>query len=321
VPLPSQGTPEKIASAADPMPPLRGIRPSGPTGLRLLVGDTAVDLDADRWHRVTGWRDATMVQAVAVGSEVVLSAICPDCRLPRGEVFALRRGAASAERIGPGWLAAPAEDGVWVHRYRTVDTCTLSKISLTGRTVVAEHPIDCALNPVRETELGLLVQDVAGQRILDPGSLRTIVPTQRIVAVAGRRVLTMDDDGFVLSERGTRTRIPAPTSIGEPDGMVSPDGRYVAVAFEHPAWPGPRQRLDLWLLDLTTLTWSRVPGMPLGVSLKDTVQAWAPDGRLVILGEFWEVGQRLVYWRPGQDDLTVTRLSRDVRTASMVVLR
>jgi hypothetical protein len=87
--------------------------------------------------------------------------------------------------------------------------------------------------------------------------------------------------------------------------VASPDGRLLAVSFEHPAWPGPRQRLDVWLLDLIELVWRHLPSMPVPAALKATGLSWAPDGRLVLLGDFDGLGSALAVWRPGQDRLAV----------------
>lgn len=119
-----------------------------------------------------------------------------------------------------------------------------------------------------------------------------------------------DESLEVVTRSGARTKIPAPTTIGHPGfpgscPAISPDGRYVMVEYGHPAWPGPRQRLDLWLYDLQSRRWVHVPSMPAPVALKFTEEAWSKDGRLVILGSFYGVGRALAVWRPGERDLSV----------------
>lgn len=316
---------DPIASGAespdDPMPPLSGTPPTGPIGLTLLVGDTLVDVDTGDRRRVIGQPDLAWGWPLATGRDAaVIMAYCADCADSNApaELYALPAGATEATRIGAGHNVAPAPDGVWVKLFRTPTDCELTKLSLTGRTLVPARQLDCAVMPREETALGLLVWIDTGEMhasdaILNMDDLEPAQPVDpaepwppRIHAVIGERVLGSDDDGFVLTGAGPTVRIESPAGIGTPsDGRISPDGRYVAISFEHPAWPGPRQRLDVWVLDLDSAGWTHLPSMPVAASLKATDEAWAPDGRLVILGEFHEVGQRLVTWRPGQDRLTV----------------
>ncbi|MCI0689884.1 MAG: hypothetical protein L0Y54_21990 [Sporichthyaceae bacterium] len=292
------------------MRPLRGAPLTGPTGLSLLVGNTVFDLDAGTSHPVTGLPDlAGTIRAQQVGATAVISFDCPDCG-PNSRLYAVSGGSAGALPLGSGNWAAPGHGGVWVKVYRTASRCTLAEIDLTGRTVREARGIDCAGTPRAETELGLLarIQDGAGFEdvILAPGTLHRQLRADRIHAVVGSRVLSGDAGGFMLTdhETGRAESIALPTSVGFPsDGLVSPDQRFVAIAFEHPAWPGPRQRMDLWLLDLDTAQWTRLPAMPLPVALKATDMTWAPDGRLVAVGAFEQVGRAVVTWRPGDAQL------------------
>jgi hypothetical protein len=87
-----------------------------------------------------------------------------------------------------------------------------------------------------------------------------------ILAVLGTGVLTQGPAGHGDPLRltdvrtGSVRRIAPPESPGTiSDGYTSPDGRWVAVRFGNPAWPGPRQLLEVWLLDTATLRWHRMP--------------------------------------------------------------
>jgi hypothetical protein len=100
----------------------------------------------------------------------------------------------------------------------------------------------------------------------------------------------------------------APVELPESDGrlghgLVSPSERFVLVVFGNPTWPGPRQLLDLWLLDTATMEWSQLPGMPVATALKALAIAWTPDERMVMLGNFDGVGTAIVTWTPADDQL------------------
>jgi len=108
---------------------------------------------------------------------------------------------------------------------------------------------------------------------------------------------------------GRVTPLNLPTSQGYPSPWpVSPDSRYLPVSFETPEQR--QQVMDLWLLDLSTMAWLHVPSMPAYTALKLTSLSWAPDGRLVLLGEFYESGPLLVTWRPGDPALAVLPYQR-----------
>jgi hypothetical protein len=66
---------------------------------------------------------------------------------------------------------------------------------------------------------------------------------------------------------------------------------------------------DIWLLNLDTRRWRRLPGMPLITALKFMRMAWTDDGRLVLAGDFDQFGRAVATWRPGQDHLDVKRLA------------
>jgi hypothetical protein len=99
---------------------------------------------------------------------------------------------------------------------------------------------------------------------------------------------------------------------------VSPDQRHATVEYGHPAWPGPRQRLDVWVLAFSTGRWTHLPSMPVGLALKATDVTWANDGRLVLVGEFDGPGTTLAVWRPGEGQLAMRPF--DVASAQVIVL-
>jgi hypothetical protein len=93
-------------------------------------------------------------------------------------------------------------------------------------------------------------------------------------------------------------------------GQASPDGRLLAVEFADLSWSRVKGQVsDIWLLDLRTRRWRRLPGMPLITAVKFMSMAWTGDGRLVLAGDFDRFGEALATWRPGQDHLAVKRLA------------
>ncbi len=80
----------------------------------------------------------------------------------------------------------------------------------------------------------------------------------------------------------------------------------------------------MWLIDLHNLTWTHLPSMPVYAALKTVGMDWAADGRLVIVGQFYE-NQRdfrelLVTWRPGEPALALRPYTRSVdRGAAFLV--
>jgi hypothetical protein len=136
-----------------------------------------------------------------------------------------------------------------------------------------------------------------------------------------RPVTPVDCESAPISESAERRwpQVEAPTSIGTPSaGQLSPDGTLLAVAYSHPAWPGPRQRLDVWVLDLDTLAWTELPSMPVAAALKVTAYQWLADGRFAIFGDFDHVGSALATWQPGDPELVVRPLTGDTSQAAVM---
>lgn len=291
---------------------LEGTPLSSPSGLVLLSGDTFFEVDTTVERRAAGLPDLEdpIIWSLATADGAVVTVQCvAECA--EAEVFGFEDPSAVAQSIGRG-MPAPAPDGVWLKRYESETTCTLTKVELDGTVLEAERAFDCDLSMVEETSMGLVVSiNQPGRQlgaILDPKTFDTILETERIHAVIGPLVLSRDGDSFTLlnTDTNSQTEIGLPTEDGTPSyGRISPDRRFIAISFEHPAWPGPRQRLDVWLLEVATLEWTRLPSMPVATALKATDEAWAPDGRFVMFGSFEEAGHAVATWRPGDADLAV----------------
>jgi hypothetical protein len=306
-----------VDAAIDPNAPMRPIHGNlleGRTGLRVVAagsGSMAVlDVDRESVQPITGPPRSAHCSgpAIPVGTSLAVTAGC--------RVYVIRTGSLRAEPLATGEAVAATYDrrGVWVVTTPQRGKCALGAVSLDGRVLARRIPVDCQVRPWAATPIGLLVENTV--RL----GGKTVFRGDAIVQVIGRRVLTAEY-GKPLRltdvDTGKATEIPAPTQVGTASiGKVSPDGRWIAISYESPAWPGPRQRMDVWLLDTRSLRWSHVPSMPVPVTLKATDLAWSPDGRLVMLGTFDATGDKdmqetidiLAVWRPGERQLRVRRI-------------
>lgn len=279
-----------------------------PSNLILLSGESILDVDSGRAQRVSGLphhNDQT-AWGFSAGDQAFIQVQCSACSNP--EVFSFDGSLGQATSIGHGF-AAPADDGIWFTKFPTDSTCLLMKTTFGGATLIQERPFDCGLTLVEQSSLGLVAFATDGTwALIDPDTLEPSFTAPRILAVIDERILVSDQSGVALVDPATdsETRTFLPTEVGQPSyGVPSPDGKVVAISFEHPAWPGPRQRMDVWLLEVDTMEWSRLPSMPVAAALKATDLDWTPDGRLVIFGSFENIGHAIAVWEPGQTELQV----------------
>ena len=316
-------TPPASAAPA-PLPPaekaagyLQGRPLAGPTGLRLLVaGDPPRLLDVDRGtsRRVGGLpagEDGFGVAPLGDGALVTGD----------GEVFVLRRGARRATPVGKGINAVASLDGGGVWLLEHGRRCTLREVGLEGRARRPSRRVPCSVGLFADTPLGLLVgtePTSGGDRgaLLDPGTGRTLARYPEVHGVAGDLVLEGGPERhagpFTLTDQRTGARHPVarPTPHGWAGvGRASPDGRLLAVEFADVSWDRVKGQVsDIWLLDLPTRRWRRLPGMPLITAVKFMSMEWTGDGRLVLAGDFDRFGEAIAVWRPGQDHLAIKRL-------------
>jgi hypothetical protein len=91
--------------------------------------------------------------------------------------------------------------------------------------------------------------------------------------------------------------------------VPQPHGPLVAVDFGSPAYPGPAQAEDVWMLDTLTGVFTHLAGYPAQVDIKFSDIAWTADERLVIIAQG---GGRTVLglWKPGQATLRLRALPR-----------
>jgi hypothetical protein len=107
---------------------------------------------------------------------------------------------------------------------------------------------------------------------------------------------------------GHRRRLAWPSYFGDIIRVVpEPHGPLVAVDFGSPAYPGPAQAEDIWMLDTTTATFTHLPEYPAQVDIKFSSVRWTSDDRLVIVAQG---GGRTVLgvWKPGQATLPLRGL-------------
>lgn len=280
-----------------------------------------IDLDRGTRVRLKGLpENLELAWTQQIGKHLVVTVDCVGCA-PRPTVYVARAGRDSVTRIARGVFVAPARRGLWAMSFDTSTSCSLSRISLSGKVLDAPRPIDCAMQPLEETPHGLVVRIDRDYAIVDPRDLSEIVRWKhpsRVHAIVGNRALVSDETGFALVHLrdGTGTSLPRPDSFGHPgDGLVSRDGRFVALEFRH-----PDQIMDLWVLDVAERRWIRAPSVPVRAFIKRPEPKWTPDGRLVVVGTFGvepNLRHLLVVWRPAESQLALRAVDAD---ASYVVV-
>jgi hypothetical protein len=268
-------TPTSATAAAAPRH-LQGRPPAGPTGLRLLVASDPprlVDVDRGTSRPVGGLPAGQEPVSVApVGDGAILTS--------DQQVFVLGRGAGRAAPVGRASSAVASLDGRGVWLLEQGPRCRLREVALDGRDRRPGRLVPCTVGLLAETRLGLLVwteptRDGDQAALLDPGTGRVEARWPEVHGVVGDLVLW---------------------------GGQEPDA--------DPSWSRAQGQVsDIWLLNLDTRRWRRLPGMPLITALKFMSMAWTGDGRLVLAGDFDQFGRAVATWRPGQDHLAVKRLA------------
>ena len=297
-----------------PIEYLHGMSSAEPTGVTIVSGTSVIDVDTDAMRPIAGLPafDDQNVWATPSADRAVIGVQRSGSTNP--EIFVLDRDSRSARPLGSGF-PAPAPDGVWLKRFESPTSCVASKVAFDGPIIRSATPIDCAAAVTGEYGIGLImaVSDIEPRyALVSPVDLSTVTKLDGFKSVIGSRILTLAGHGFGLIDplTGEGRQVEMPTSIGMPSGLSWPaDGAHVAIAFGHPAWPGPRQRLDVWVLDVDSLEWTELPSMPVAAALKMTAYQWLADGRFAIFGEFDRVGPALATWRPGDAQLVVHPLT------------
>jgi hypothetical protein len=336
-------------TAADTPRVLTGVDMVGPANLRLLTAGRYLDVDATTSTPVaiTEWlprpdSSPLLLESVGSGAEFGRK------RVSSRTESALPGGVRVVRVTGPvlGRVAPSAAGGLWLEEYVSATHCTLREVGFDGRPRRPARDVTCGMTPVGETRHGLWVNvgpdALTAARVttgpadyhavlLDPATFVEKRQFPAVELIDQDRILVIDQSqpGDPLTMRdlatGEVTAIPRPSwfSFRYPQvGPASPDGRWLAVAFGDPStFP---QVADVWLIDLHNLMWTHLPSMPAYAALKSIGMDWAADGRLVLVGQFYEnrrdFRELLVTWRPGEPALALRPYTRSVeRGAAFLV--
>ena len=196
---------------------------------------------------------------------------------------------------------------------------------------LAALAVECGVRPLAETPHGLWVQQdtdafTASERaappgeavLLDPDSLAELARYPAVAVVDSHRVITFGNRHRGGAVRLLDLRTGEAALLDRPDldahfdvRGVSPDGPWLAVVFV--TMSRMPTTVDVWMLDLISLEWQRLPSMPaLGSPMSGAVAGWAPDGRLVLVGQFnQDAGfvTQLATWRVGDAELSLMEYS------------
>jgi hypothetical protein len=311
--------------------PVPGIPLQGPTGLRLLVASgpapVVLDVDSGAVEPVTGLPagDDRSVHAERVGEDAVIVSRrdCPgrDCD-DDSTVYLVRHGGTMATRLAAATDVEASRDGrgVWLLRRRDAGHCTLGQVGLDGRPRRPARPLPCDAVLIDELPAGLLVYgtppggDPYSALVAGDGAVRRLPDVADGVA-GGDRVLSTLEPGRLIAltdlSSGVSHRLPWPSRLDDHVmGLIEghPDGRLATVAF-YPARSGAEQTLDVWLLDLATRRWRRLPDMPLRLAPSKPQLQWTTDGRLLLLAGLADDPASVVaVWRPGEPRIATRRV-------------
>jgi hypothetical protein len=238
-------------------------------------------------------------------------------------MYLVRHGSTVATRLGAATdvEASANGQGVWQLARQDATRCILGQVGLDGRPRRPPRPAPCDAVLIDELPAGLLVY---GTRPGDgSGPYSALVTADgafhrlpRVVdGVAARDlVLSTVERGRLIDltdlHRGASHRLPWPSTLEDHVmGLIEghPEGRVASVAF-YPARSGPEQTLDVWLLDIASRGWRRLPDMPLRLGPSKPHLRWTADRRLVLLAELaGEPAAVVAVWRPGQSRIAARR--------------
>jgi hypothetical protein len=311
---------------------LPGVPLQGSTGLRLLVNDDpapfVVDVDTGAVRPVTGLpadRDRTShVESLGRDAVVLSRRDCDGGGCDAGSAaYLVRHGATAASPLGAAMDVELSRDGrgVWLLQRQDATRCTLGQVGLDGRQRRPARPMPCEAVLVGEVPAGLLVYgparggaDPYSALVAADGTMRRLPVVVDGVA-GGNLVLSTVEPGrqVALTDLGggASHRLPWPSALDDHVmGLIGedPDGRLAHVAF-YPAHNDGEQTVDVWLLDLATRRWRRLPDMPMRVDASKPQLRWTDDGRLLLLaGLAGDRASLVAVWRPGEPRVAVRRV-------------
>jgi hypothetical protein len=303
----------------------------GPTGLRLLVAGgpapVVLDVDSGAVEPVTGLPagDDRSVHVERVGEDAVVVSRrdwrerdCDD----DSTVYLVRHGGTVATRLAAATDVEASRDGrgVWLLGRRDATHCTLGQVGLDGRPRRPARPASCDFVLIDELPAGLLVYGTPpgggpySALVAGDGAVRRLPVVVDGVA-GGNLVLSTLEPGRLIAltdlSSGVGHRLPWPSRLDDHVmGLIEghPDGRLATVAF-YAARSGVEQTLDVWLLDLATRRWRRLPDMPLRLAPSKPQLQWTADGRLLLLAGLADEPESVVaVWRPGEPRIAARRV-------------
>jgi len=325
----------------EPLPRLHGPALASPTHLFIVASDNGgspfvVNVDRQTARAAPGlgvlpsyttpWGPhVELLTATASGALMVVSRqSCQRCALSQAEFLIASDGSvrriATLPKIGPratGTIEATPALGApatWVLTWPRVGPCTLRLVPGTRPAV----RVPCG-DLARATEAGVLMWSgpYSTEALVNPltGKLRARVagslwPVHGDLALenyglqpGGPLGTEFGHLSLVSLITGDRRQLAWPSYFGNIISVVpEPHGPLVAVDFGSPAYPGPAQAEDIWILNTTTGTFSHLPEYPAQVDIKASDVVWTDDDRLVIVAHG---GGRAVVgiWKPGQATL------------------
>jgi hypothetical protein len=311
--------------------PVPGVPLQGSSRLRLLVASgpapVVLDVDTGAVQPVTGVPagDDRSVHVERVGEDAVIVSR-RDCRGRACDedaaVYLVRHGGTVATRLAAATDVEASRDGqgVWLLGRRDATRCTLGQVGLDGRPRRPARPAPCHFVLIDELPAGLLVYGTPpggspySALVTADGAVRRLPRVVDGVA-GGNLVLSTLEPGRLIALTdlggGVSHRLPWPSRLDDHVmGLIDghPDGRLASVAF-YPARSGVEQTLDVWLLDLATRRWRRLPDMPLRLAPSKPQLQWTADGRLLLLaGLADEPASVVAVWRPGELRIAARRV-------------
>jgi hypothetical protein len=240
----------------------------------------------------------------------------------------VRRLATVGAWAGPVPVAARGAAAIWMLNRPRSRACTLARVP--GREPGVRVPCGGVQT---ETQAGVWIAAANRELIVDPLTGRIVasvalpptnpasVSTTVVYPLAGSLALEsvgphyggqdggpFDRLSLVDLRRGQRHTLAWPSYFGDIISIAPElNGPLVAVDFGSPAYPGPAQAEDIWMLDTNTGDFTHLPGYPAQVDIKASDIAWTSDNRLVIIAHG---GGRSVLgiWKRGQATLPLRTL-------------
>lgn len=349
---PPTGVPSPTASAADTSSPtpdptafaeLTGDQITTPTGVQLIVGRAPlrlVDVDAATSSPIGGFDSpSTLAEHTIIrtpgGVIIYPSSDCKDQGTSACPYRFLPDGATAAWDLPAGHYARSARVDSLFRVSFGADRDSVQRVDLHGVAVGAEILLPPRTQLTAEVGGGLLLQrlDDAGQ-LTDQVLWDPAKPTAEgrpfpfVVAWSTTLVAWVDVTtgaaGDMTISAGTPLHLMDPATgaetiaTGPPNGTsgyfdmtFSPSGRYLVAIVTR------RNLTNAWVLDLSTRSWSQVPGMPLAVD-GQLLTTWSPADKFVLAVGHREGGTTIAVWTPGARRLSLATIPLDAPVDAIV---